>query len=159
MKALVVYDSVFGNTERVAQAMGEALASQGEVAVVKVTDARPEHLSGVDLLLVGSPTRAFRPTPALMGWIKALPAGALSGVRVAGFDTRISTEDANSAILRFFVRLFGWAAPDIDKGLVRKGGVQAAPPEGFYVAASEGPLKPGELERSTAWAQRIGAAR
>jgi flavodoxin len=155
MKTLIVYDSVFGNTEKVAQAMALAIAG---AQAVKIDALSPQQLEGVTLLLVGSPTRAFRPTPAISAWLKGLPAGKLKGARVAAFDTRISVEDANSAVLRFMVKLFGWAAKPIANGLVKAGGKLAAEPEGYYVAGSEGPLKDGELERAAAWAQRIAAA-
>jgi len=155
MKALVIYESVFGNTEKVAQAIGAALGSPEEVPVIRVADARPEQLAGLDVLVVGSPTRAFRPMPSVSGFIKGLPTNALQGVRTAAFDTRISPADVNSAILGFFVRIFGWAAEKIDKALVRKGGQQAAAPEGFYVLGSEGPLRDGELERAGEWAKGI----
>lgn len=158
MKALVIYDSVFGNTEKVAQAIGAALGTLEDVSVVRIGYAEPEQLAGLDVLVVGSPTRAFRPMPAVSSFIKGLPADALQGVRTAAFDTRVSPEDANSRILAFFVRLFGWAAEKIDKALTQKGGRQAVAPEGFYVLGSEGPLRDGELERAGAWARRIAAA-
>ena len=153
MKALVVYDSVFGNTEKIAQAMGQALGAEA----VKVSAVTAEHLAGVGLLVVGSPTRAFKATPATMAWIKALSANALSGVKVAGFDTRISPEDTGSAILKVMVKLFGYAAKPILGALQKKGGQPVAPDEGFIVKASEGPLKDGELERAAAWTARLAA--
>ena len=52
----------------------------------------------------------------------------------------------------------GYAAEPIAKGLKRKGGDQRLPPEGFYVADTEGPLKEGELERAAEWAQRVVAS-
>jgi len=87
MKALVVYDSVFGNTEQVAQAMGQALGSQAEVQTLRVGDVKSEHLTELDVLLVGSPTRAFSPTPAIKSWLKSLPPNSLKDVRVGAFDT------------------------------------------------------------------------
>ena len=82
MKAMVVYDSVFGNTEKVAQAMGAALEAQAEVSVLKVGDVPPEFWTGLDALIVGSPTRAFSPTPAVKAWLRGLPSGSLDGVKV-----------------------------------------------------------------------------
>lgn len=155
MKALIVYDSVFGNTERVAQAMGAALDE--DVPVLCVGEVAPEQLTDLDMLLVGSPTRAFQPTPAVKGWLRSLARGSLNGVRVAAFDTRMDMAQVNSPILRFFVKLFGYAATPMATRLVRKGGEQALPPEGFYVEGSEGPLRDGELERAAAWARRIVA--
>ena len=157
MKTLVVYDSVFGNTEKVAQAIGAALGFPEEVDVLRVGDMAPEQLEGVGVLIVGSPTRAFSPTPATKAMLKAIPAKALSGVKVAAFDTRISVEDTDSGFLRTMVKVFGYAAKPIADRLKRKGGDLVLTPEGFYVRGTEGPLKEGELERAAAWAQQIMA--
>jgi flavodoxin I len=56
------------------------------------------------------------------------------------------------------VKLFGYAAEPIAAKLQKKGGTLAAPPEGFFVGGTEGPLKEGELERAAQWARRVGAA-
>jgi flavodoxin len=155
MKALVVYDSVFGNTEKVAQAMGDALGSQAEVQALRVGDVEAEHLSGLDALVVGSPTRAFSPTPAIKAWLRSLPSGSLEGVKVAAFDTRFPVEDVDVAILKFLVKIFGYAAKPIADRLGKKGGDLVIPPEGFFVKDTEGPLKDGELERAADWAQQV----
>ncbi len=155
MKALVIYDSYFGNTEKVAQAIGDALGPGENVQTLKVSDVKPEQLEGIELLIFGSPTRAFRATTAINGFLKRIPAGGLRGVKVAGFDTRIALEDVNSRVLNFFVRIFGYAAEPISKKLQKKGGEVAAAPEGFIVKDTEGPLKDGELERAAAWAKKI----
>lgn len=155
MKALVVYDSVFGNTEQIARAVAAALGAEA----LRATGVQSEHLAGVQLLIAGSPTRGFRPTPVISNWLKSIPAQSLQGVRVAAFDTRISMADPSvPGILRFMVKIFGYAAKPIADRLVKKGGELAAPPEGFIVTASEGPLKEGELERAGAWAGRLVAA-
>ena len=157
MKALVVYDSVFGNTEKVALAIGEALGSQDEVSTLRVGDVKQEQLSGLDLLIVGSPTRAFKATPATMKLLAAIPSGGLAGTKVAAFDTRISIEKTNSRVLSAMVRVFGYAAKPIANKLTKKGGDLALPPEGFFVEDSEGPLTDGELERAAAWAAQLVA--
>jgi flavodoxin len=157
MKALVVYDSVFGNTEKVAQAMGEALSEQVDAEVRKVGDVKPEDLSGLDALIVGSPTRAFSPTPDTKTFVGSIPANSLNGVKVTAFDTRIAVENTNSAILRFMVKIFGYAAKPIANRLKRKGGELAMAPEGFFVEGTEGPMTEGEIERAKAWAKQIVA--
>ncbi|MCJ7737946.1 MAG: flavodoxin family protein [Anaerolineae bacterium] len=157
MKALVVYDSVFGNTEKIAQAIGAALGSLEEVGILRVGDMAPEQLANVEVLIVGSPTRAFSPTPATKAMLKAIPAKALSGIKVAAFDTRISVEDTSSKILSAMVKVFGYAAKPIADRLKSKGGDLVLAPEGFYVQDSEGPLKEGELERAAAWAKQVNA--
>lgn len=149
MKALIVYDSVFGNTEKLALAMAETLGAKA----LKVTDVKTSDLSGLKLLIAASPTRAFSPMPTIKGWIKNLPAGSLSGVKVAAFDTRMSMEDVDSKFLTFMAGVFGYAAEPMSKALVKKGGSVAAQPDGFIVGGNEGPLKEGELERAIEWAK------
>ena len=147
MKALIVYDSVFGNTEKAATALGDALGAR----VLKVSDVSQQDLDGVSLLIVGSPTRAFRPTPNITAWLKSLP--DLNSLRVAAFDTRIDIEKTDSKVLRFMMKLFGYAAEKMDKALAKKGGAAAADPTWFFVTDSEGPLLNGELERASKWAK------
>ncbi len=158
MNALVIYDSVFGNTEQIALAIGQALGAPEKAKALRVDKATPELLSGAGLLVVGSPTRGFRPTEAVTKYLQSLPAGSLKNVKVAAFDTRIAVADVNNLILTVFVRIFGYAAKPIADKLAQKGGLLALPPEGFYVKGSEGPLKDGELERAARWAkQMLGA--
>ncbi|MCJ7695599.1 MAG: flavodoxin family protein [Anaerolineaceae bacterium] len=151
MKTLVIYDSFFGNTEKIAQAIGQSL----ETEIIKVQNFKPEHLEDLEILIVGSPTRAFSPSPEIKSFLKALKRDSLKGVKVAAFDTRISLPDVNSKFLTFMVKLFGYADKPIIKALVKKGGESAVPSEGFFVKESEGPLANGELERAVNWAKGI----
>ncbi len=157
MKALIVYDSFYGNTEQVAQAIGRALETQAEIQMVRVSSVQSGQLSGLNLLIVGSPTRGFRPSPLISKWMGGIPVNALEGVKVAAFDTRIPWEKM-PWFLRGMARMFGFAAPAISGWLQRKGGTLAAAPEGFYVTDTKGPLKEGELERAAAWAKQIAGA-
>ncbi|MGD2103951.1 MAG: flavodoxin domain-containing protein [Anaerolineae bacterium] len=156
---MVVYDSVHGNTEQVAGAVAEALAgafgAPEAVEASRVTEAEPEQLEGLDILVVGAPTHAFRPSPATRTFLRSIPGRSLDGVRVAAFDTRLAVEDVNSAVLTFLVRLFGYAAKPIADSLSNKGGDLVLPPEGFIVMDTEGPLREGELERAAGWAQEL----
>jgi flavodoxin I len=155
MKTLIIYDSIFGNTEQIAQAIADALKPQNEVLLMRVGGVKPEHMQGLELLIVGSPTRKFAATPEIFSFIKSISIQDLKGVRVAAFDTRISLNDIRPALLRFMVKLGGYAAEPIVKRLKKKGGEQAIPPEGFLVNGTEGPLKDGELERAEKWAIQI----
>jgi flavodoxin len=159
MKAMVVYDSAYGNTEQIAQAIGEALGAQGEVETLRVGDVRPEQLAAVDLLIVGSPTQKFRPTPGTTNLLKAIPSNGLQGTKVAAFDTRFTEEAVDKVrILAFFVKMFGYAAKPIADRLEKKGGELVVAPEGFHVGDTEGPLLDGELERAAEWARQIRTA-
>jgi flavodoxin I len=158
MKALIVYDSFFGNTEKVAQEIGKALSTHGFVSVVKADQVSPEQLEGVDLLILGSPTRAFTYSPNVKAFLRKLKADALKGVKVAAFDTRFHPEEKTSKFLKGLVKVFGYAAEPMLKTMEKKGGAQAVPASWFIVNGSEGPLKDGELERAAAWAEEIFAA-
>lgn len=158
MRVLVVYDSVFGNTERVAQAVGAALEPQAEVTVLRPGAVQPEHLDRLDALIAGSPTRAFRPTPAVRSWLRGLKPGSLKGVKVAAFDTRADVATVGSRLLTALVKVFGYAAEPIGRQLQAKGGSEAMSPAGFFVERTEGPLREGELERAAAWARQIPPA-
>lgn len=155
MKALIVYDSYFGNTQKIAESIFKTFGSKDNVSLKKAGEVQPDQLNGLDLLIVGSPTRAFQPGEGMKKFLNSLPARSLNGVKVAAFDTRISIEDTPVAILRFFSKLFGYAAKSMTATLVKKGGVLVVPSEGFYVKSTEGPVKDGELERATAWAKKI----
>ena len=140
MNALVIYDSRYGHTAKIAQAIGEAIGGP----VLPVGEVDPAGLSGFDLLIVGSPTHGGWFTPEIKDLLEALP--PLEGVNVAAFDTRTKT---------IWNRLlpFGYAAPRIAQRLEGSGGNLLAPPEGFVVLGIEGPLKDGELERADRWAK------
>jgi len=145
MKALVVYDSTYGNTAKIAQAIGEAIAAE----VLRVTEANPSDLTGFDLLIIGSPTHGGRPTPEIQGLLTAL-GPALKRVSVATFDTRHVSK---------WTLLFGYAAPRIARSLTRNGAALLLSPEGFFVLGTQGPLKEGELVRATVWAKEVVRAK
>jgi flavodoxin len=155
MNILIVYDSYFGNTEKVAQAIDAALNPYGGVKTLPVGQVTAEQVGGFDLLIIGSPTRGFRPTEAISKFLTALSKDHLAGLRVAAFDTRILLETIDSSVLRFIVDKGGYAASTIAKVLEKKGGKLLVPPEGFLVTGEQGPLKDGELERAAEWAIQI----
>ncbi len=122
MKVLLVYDSVYGNTERIAQAIGNVLGARNEIHVRRVGDVKPTDLANLDLLIVGSPTQRFRATPVIKKFIDGIRKRELNGVRVTTFDTRLGMEGMPSPILPTFVRIFGYAAKPMADSLVNKGG-------------------------------------
>lgn len=146
MKALVVYDSVYGNTEEIASAIGKAITSSGEVKVLRAGEANPSELASIDLLIVGSPVHGGRPTPPVQDFLNKMAQQALKGIKVAVFDTRATSK---------FAKIFGNAAGRIGGQLTKKGGIVIVPPEGFFVTGTKGPLKEGELERAANWAKGI----
>ncbi|MEV2240435.1 flavodoxin domain-containing protein [Micromonospora sp. NPDC049891] len=154
MKVLIVTESCFGNTSRVADAVAAGLRSAGAEVTVVEAAAEPA-LDGVDLLLVGAPTHnmglpgpASRRQAATKGaspastgvaeWLDRLPTGF--GGRAATFDTVTGTG--------FFS---GSAAKAIQKRL-RRHGVAVVARQSFVVTSTEGPLADGELDRAELWA-------
>jgi flavodoxin I len=148
MKALVVYDSVYGNTEKVARAIGDAMTPSGEVKVLRASETNTSELASIDLLIVGSPTHGGRPTSPVQDFLNRVPQPSLKDVNLAVFDT-------NTRATSKFAKIFGNAAGRIAGQLTKKGGVLVVPPEGFLVTGTKGPLKEGELERAAAWAKGV----
>jgi hypothetical protein len=166
MRALVVHESMFGNTAAVARAIGAGLATDRsiEVRVVAVRHA-PTHLRGVDLLVVGGPTHAFsmsrastRADAATKGADEAAAAGiglrewielvdAVPGVVVAAFDTRVRRP-----------RVPGSAARAARKHLRAHGFKAVEPPTTFWVDGTAGPLLDGEEGRARRWGADLAAA-
>ena len=160
MDALVVVESVFGNTRAVADAIATGLAGRMTVRTTDVTDA-PSTVSDVDLIVVGGPTHAFgmtRPAtrraaadqsggtvPAdsvgLREWLATLPAGTAAA---ATFDTRMGQ-----------LRIPGSAAKGAARMLAKRGYWMLTRPMTFQVAGTQGPLLDGERERAAAWGAEL----
>ena len=145
MRALVVYDSVYGNTEEIAKAIGGAI-SGGEVGVLRAGEVGPPELENISLLVVGAPTQGGRATPAIKDFLERVTKAEINGLDAAAFDTRISTR---------VVKIFGYAAGKIAASLKKKGAKLVAEPEGFFVDGTKGPLAEGELERAAAWGKGL----
>lgn len=161
MKALVVHESMFGNTSAIAEAVAETLRREGlEVRSADVSEVSPDVADEYDLLVLGAPTHAFslsRPRTradavarggaataeevGLREWIEALPAAGGRTVRVAVFDTRVAK----------VARLPKSAATRAFTLLRRKGYRLLDRPIGFVVDDVAGPLLPGEQARASTW--------
>jgi len=151
VKTLVVYDSLYGNTRAIAQAIGDAIP--GDVQVLPVGQVDAGDLETVDLLVIGSPTHGAMPTEAIQRLVERTGPPARKGARAATFDTRLTWF--------FLERWGGFAAPKIADTLEEKGWALAGQPGGFFVGGlKKGPLKRGEVDRATAWAEGlIGSGR
>ncbi len=141
MRSLVVYDSEFGNTAQLAEAIAAVLRESGPVEVGPVGRIGTEWLDEVDLLVVGGPTQAHGVSPAMRTWLAALAGHDLAGVPVLAFDTRF----------RKATWLTGSAARRIAARLRAAGAAPLGDPVSFFVMGREGPLEPGEIDRAVAW--------
>ncbi len=157
MKALIWYDSYFGNTQQVAEAVADAIQPYVRaVDLRRIQNAKPEDTEQANLLIIGSPTRGFQPSPGTKALLRQLPHYALRGMWVAAFDTRIALHTIESGVFRWIVKTGGYAASSIQKSLVRHGGQPVIASDGFCVTGKEGPLMDGELQRAREWGHIIG---
>lgn len=152
MGTVIVYFSKFGNTRRVAEAMGETMREAGEVRVVGIDELASVAWDGVDLVVVGSPTHAFGVPTAVRSALTMQPQGILAGKSVAAFDTTVRRWP--------FRRLR--ASPKLLRRLRRLGGTPVAAPETFFVAMHGAPeaggadlLEEGQIDRARQWAARL----
>lgn len=141
MEALIIYDSNFGNTKKVAEILAATFGNNSKA--VSVNDFKREELSEKKLLVVGSPINAWRPTKKIIKFLEHLNPADMAGIKTAAFDTRVKS----------FIS--GNAANKIAKRLQNTGAELLGEPMGFYVKGNEGPLAEGEIERVKEWAKSI----
>ncbi|MGA1827260.1 flavodoxin family protein [Microbacterium sp.] len=160
MHAVVVFESIWGNTEQLAREVAAGLGGE-RTEVVDAASAPVALEADVDLLVVGGPTHAFSmstsstreaakqqgaaqvPTRGIREWIEAVSSPARA-VPVATFDTRVVTP-----------RLPGSAAKKAMKRLVALGFRPLAKPETFGVHGYSGPVADGELDRARRWGAEL----
>lgn len=147
MNALVLYESEFGNTQQIAQAIANVLAGHGPVRLESIYQVGCTVLEGVDLLVLGSPTQYQGATPDMLAWLDRIPPRALHRMPVAVFDTRY----------RLPRLLTGSAARAVSQMVQQQEGRLIVPPESFFVTEREGPLEAGEVERAASWAGTLVA--
>lgn len=162
MKAVVVYESHWGNTEAVARAIAEGIGP--DARAMHTDEAIGPAVAGADLIVAGAPVMAFSlpregmrsqiagdvkapippdvSHPLMRSWLDALPAGDGWG---AAFETRI------------------WWSPrgatgTIEGKLKRAGYPRLAKSERFIVGGAYGPLRDGELERARQWGASLAQA-
>jgi hypothetical protein len=170
MRAVIIYESMFGNTHAIADAIGNGLEPLDNVVVVPVVEAGRERSGDADLLVVGGPTHfhgmsrtrtrkwaastAQKPEndlvldrdaqgPGVRDWLKSLGHGH---TKFAAFDTRFK----GPAVLR------GRASRSISRKLRKHGFEMVAKPESFFVTL-ENYLEPGEEARARKWGKRLAA--
>jgi hypothetical protein len=164
MRAVVVVESMFGNTRQVAKAIAEGLQNAVDVEVLDVGVAPETFDPDVRLIVVGGPTHMFgmsRPDSRTQALAKA-GAGARSadtGIRewierLGPLGPRVATATFDTGLRS---RLSGSAAASASKRLRRRGVRTVSPGHSFEVTGKSGPLKAGELDRARAWGAELGA--
>ena len=172
MKAVIIYESMFGATRRIAESVAAGLRETTAVQVVRADQADGRLLEGADLVVVGGPTHAWsmpRPNtrkgapgyadkpgsglvlepgadkaPGVREWLEGLQT---IGTPAAAFDTKIKAP----------ALLTGRASAAIARRLHRKGAAIVVPPQSFLVDRGSH-LLPGEEQRARSWGAQLGAA-
>jgi hypothetical protein len=162
MKALVVYESMFGNTEKVAKEIAAGLSESMQVDINEVSVAPRPGSGDYDVIVVGGPTHALTMSTTRSrrdAWVRGARMGVMRvGMRewigelaapqaavIAAFDTRVGS-----------VRhLPGSAARAASRLLRRRGAGSVVSPHSFYVDKEKGPLHPGELAAARSWGRAL----
>jgi hypothetical protein len=174
MRALVVYESMYGNTHAVAVSIAAGLSTRHDVTLVPVTRATPELVAAADLLVVGGPTHLHRMStaasrrwaadaarkqdspltmdpdadgPGVRGWLQGVRGLGGQNTLAVAFDTRLGGAPL----------LTGRASRGISRLLAGHGCLMLAAPESFLVSKRD-TLCDGEADRARAWGAMIGAA-
>jgi hypothetical protein len=159
MKAVVVYESLWGNTRAVGQAIAEGIGP--EARALSTAEASSARMADADLIVAGAPLQGFslpgdrtragikRDTdpapdlsiPTLRSWLEQLPDGQ---GRCAAFETKIRWSP-------------GSATKTIVHELQAAGYPPIADPEHFIVTGTYGPLRDGELDRARDWGAHLAS--
>ena len=141
MKALVIFDTYYGNTKLIAETICKEIGTG--CRLLHIRGIRSVDLKGLDLLVVGSPIIGWRPTERISKMLQTLREGDLRDIKAASFDTRIK------------MFLSGDAAKKISKGLKKAGADIISDPAYFFVKGKEGPLLEGEIQKAIEWAKNL----
>lgn len=161
MRAFVVYESMFGNTRRIAEAIADGMSDGADVTTVAVSDAPAEVPDDVGIVVVGGPTHVFSmsrettrqeagqrgalsdTSTGIREWLHNLPSCARP-TDFAAFDTRVDT-----------MALLPGAASRAAARIGKKLGYHVLDPTSFLVEGYEGPLVDGEVERARDWGHAL----
>jgi len=174
MKAIVVFESMYGNTRAIAEAVAKGIETAGaaEVTVVPVSQADGEAIRQADLVVVGGPTHAHGMSHAATrraardaagkpnSTLRMDPAATVDGPGIREWLTHLGS--TGGLVAAFDTRLdappifTGRAAPKIARQLQRRGFAPVADPESFLVT-KETELCPGETARAQDWGSRVSA--
>lgn len=153
MNVLIIFDSLYGHTEKIAHAMQQELEGEHDARMEHVLHFGLSDLAHVDLVVIGSPTHGGYETEDIKVFLDALSDNALRGKRTAAFDTSVVKEDQNPLISKI-IDWFGHAVNRIE-GEMEEKGAEHVIKQSFFVDGETEALKEGELERARAWAREL----
>lgn len=156
MKTIVVYESLWGNTEAIARAIAEGIGP--DTQVLSTDAATPDVVAGADLIVAGSPLLGFTlPTEQMLNDIRKNPANKspVDGATVKPMRLWLDDLPKGTGRAASFETRIWWSPGSAAKAILRKlnetGYATVAPAEKFVVSGKYGPLKDGELNRAREW--------
>lgn len=145
MKILVVYETVYGNTQKLAEEMARALQTKAML----ISEVGVEMINEAEEIVIGSPTHGGRPTERMEQWMMKM-SQAFEDKKVKVFDTRMEVEKQN-LFLKWLMGRIGYAAEKMMAKLETWGAIRGVKPQGFLVESKGGPIKLGEIEKAREW--------
>lgn len=142
-KVVIIYDTVYGNTARAAEAIGDGMKEAGlEVELRHVKDVKPEDVTAFDVIIMGSPTHAGDMSEGMRSFVTGLKGLTLEGKKGAAFDTRYPGEEVG-------------AAAAIESSMTQLGIDVVVPGSPVRVKGGKGPIAEGELPKCKEFGRAI----
>lgn len=154
MNILIIYDSLYGNTEKIAQYIAEKLKAKHNVTIEKVKDDSINKIKEAELIIIGSPTHGFNASQNTLNFIKQLNNEILKDKKIAVFDTRTIPTDVPK-FFRFMIQKAGYASPKLEKFFKTMGCNIIAESIGINVHGKEGPIVEGEMNKIDNWITKL----
>lgn len=161
MKAVVVYESLWGNTAAIAKAIAEGIGD--DARALHTDDAKGDAIAGAGLIVAGAPLLGFQlPTEQMREGIRQQPGKTSPDLSHASIRSWLETLPAGTGRAATFETRIWWSPGSAAKTIMEKlqamGYTSLAEPHRFMVTGKNGPLKPGELERARAWGAELANA-
>lgn len=152
MTNIVIFDSLYGNTHKVAEAIHKGLGGS-QTDIKSVDELNLSLLGNYDLIVIGSPTHGGKPTENIQKLLKDLGGQFFKNKKVAAFDTSIPTK-GHGIFLKILLSVIKYAAPKIAEQ-VKQNGAIVLDTRSFWVSGKEGPMQAGQLEAAEEWGTKL----
>lgn len=149
MNILIVYDTVYGNTEKIAKAIYDNVSKIHVVQLKSVDEVIDKDFKTIDFLIMGSPTHGGWYTDNFKVLFENVDGGLFSNVQTVTFDTSTATED-NRSLYNKLTKMFGNASVRLANQL-KSNGAKVIDTKIFIVEDREGPLRKKEIEHAVEW--------
>lgn len=155
MKVLIVYDSAYSHTMKIAQAIALGFIHEKNVSVKHIEAINSSALRDVETLIIGSSSNSSRPSKNMMKFLESIPKKGLESIAIAAFETKLKPGGIRISFPRLRSDRAHKISKFIDKIMLKKGGIQVLPPEAFFIRGRRGMVEREELVRARDWGREI----